>query len=84
MNKLKEIVFTKSDNEYQAIGIYVKRGETMYNGETNEPVTVILERGDSYYAVRNEGKKLAYANQVPFADLISPPLSLEMAKMKRA
>ena len=82
--KLKEIVFTKSDNEYQAIGIYVNNAGALYYGEDNEPVTQVLERGESFYQVRTAAKKLAYANNVTFADLVSTPLSLELAKMRRA
>lgn len=82
MNNLKEIIFTKQGDEYQAIGIYVKRGETHYQGEDDDdPVSTVLESGSSYYAVRREGMNLAYANRVPFCDFVSVSFGETLAKM---
>ena len=81
--KLKEIAFTKVGPVYKVIGIYKVYG-TVFHGQDFEPSLQTLEEGESYYLVRTAGKKLAYANSVPFCDLCTTSLSMELAMMRKA
>jgi hypothetical protein len=83
MNKLSEVVFTKVGDTYKAIGIYKVIG-TVMQGESFDPVLETLAEGDSYYLVRREAKKLAYASVVPFCDVVTARESMQIAIKRRA
>lgn len=66
--RLTEITFLKIGDKYKAIGIYETNGD---------PVTSALVEGQSYWLVRREAKKMAYAASVRFSDLTKEALERE-------
>jgi len=85
MNKLKQVIFIRVDDVYRAVGQYVSRGLPHYQGDVDQdPQLITLHESSSFWSARREGKSIAYANGVPFADLVSEPFMEAIAKLKKA